>query len=340
MKTKRNAGLTLVEVLIASSILVIIVMIAMGALLSSTTAATKGEVASDVEQRARRLFGVLRDDMSIAQYNGSANTTPSGTAPVLPVQMGYFGATSYNCAIGYRIPGVRDPLGSTTTVPSGNMVYGYNSPLPYQLPPAPNMTGFFQDLVCVIRFEADTVLKESVSSPDATQFTDWGTPFPPFPLLTPPTPSQILNLDVNNDGDQSDTFVTGKIVKYIVTSSTNTTLKAANVSPPYGIPALLSREVLSDSALFRVGGSAPGQFNADVEGHPSTPSYSGVLFGFVDQSGVYTGTLTGLPITNALVQTAGKGLLVSVWHGSPDSTGKGWILRTNKLLIRFRIPQS
>jgi hypothetical protein len=267
--------------------------------------------------------------MSMAEFNASAITVPPGSVPPAPTQMGYYGAAFFDSAVGYRIPGVADVNGDPTKVASGSMVYGYNSPLG-----SPN-TGFFQDLTCVIRFEADTVLMESANSPPATQAADWGAPFPSYPVLVPPTPAQILNLDLNNDGDQTDTFVTGKIVRYIIACPTNTTLLAANASNPS--PSLLMREVLSDTALFRVSGTGAGQFNGDVESHAGAPnysgapSYSGVLFGFVDQTGTYT---PGIPTLNF------RGLLVTVWHGNADDTGKAWILRNNKILIRFRVPQS
>lgn len=324
---RRNAGITLLEVMIASIILVSVVLMAMSSLSVSTSLASKSGAASEVEQRGMRFLAWCRDNMSSAQFTKTINS--AGTTRTLGIPSG-----SYNTAVGFRIPGNRDASGNATA--AGAVVFGYESLLP-----SPK-NGFYQDLACFLRFEADTVYKESSSSPNATQAADWGAPFPAYPALVNPDstmPSQILGLDVNGDGDRSDTFVRGKIVKYVIAPTGSAAGSGHAGFPVNGVPQsplLLSREVLSDGVLLRANSAAAGDFLCDLDGHASSPASAlEALFRFVDSSGSPDGSV----VDNSNVAVSGQGLLITVAHGNPDSSGKGFIVRKNSLLLRFRSPQ-
>ena len=67
MKNSR-AGMSLVEVLIASAILVAVVAIAMSALYSGTQSAASGQLMSQLEQRGNRSLSFCRDQMAAAAF--------------------------------------------------------------------------------------------------------------------------------------------------------------------------------------------------------------------------------------------------------------------------------
>jgi len=309
-----RCGLTMIEVMIASVILAAVVMMAMASLMSSSSAATKGAAASELEQRGLRFIGFCRDDFSVAQYTNTINLG-STFALGIPVN-------SYNTAVAYRTPGNRDASGNALT--GGAMTFGYTSPLSAY-------PGFYQDLACTIRFEAETVLKESSTSIAAAQAANWGTPFPSYPTLV----SKTLGLDLNNDGDRTDTFVSGKIVRYIFApsgSAVGTGHPAIKLNGITQSPLLLSREVLSDEVLLRVNSTAAGDFLCDFDGHATTPTSAiDALFRFVDSSG----SADGAVVDSSNVAVLGKGILIGVIHAKPDTTGKGYFVRKNSLLVRF-----
>jgi hypothetical protein len=311
-----RSGLTLLEVMIGSLILSAVVMMAMSSLMSSSTTASKGASASELEQRGLRFLGFCRDDFSIAQFTKTINL--GGTPWVLGIPL-----NSYSTAIAYRIPGTRDAAG--VALPGGAMAFGYTSPL------SPPYSGFYQDLACLLRFEAETVLKESTSSIAAVQAANWGTPFSSYPTLVDKT----LGLDLNGDGNRTDTFVSGKIVRYILApsgSAVGTGHPAMTWNGVTQSPLLLPREVLSDEVVLRVNSTSPGDFLADFDGHATSPASAiDALFRFVDSSGSVDGTL----VDNSNVATTGKGVLIGVVHAKPDTTGKGYIVRKNSLLVRF-----
>jgi hypothetical protein len=314
---KKKAGVTLLEVVIGSVIMTAVVFMSIGILVSTSAVLTSQTCASALEERGIRFLGVCREDLSTARFAGTITVGGSSFNLGIPTP-------SYNTGVGYRVPGSRDASGKSLTL--GTIAYGYVSPL--QSP----MTGFYQDLACFLRFEADSSFLESSNSPIPRQALDWGAPFPAFPELTP----QILNLDLNGDGDTTDSFVRGRLVRYVLAqTSTNASLVASHPSS-----AVLGREVLSDNVLLRVAGTAAGQFDADVEGHALPATSSGVLVGFVGQSGLYRGGAGQGGVDNTNVATDGLGLLVTLWHAVPDDQKKRFILRSNKILIRFRSPQS
>src|SRR6185503_16198970 len=157
------------------------------------------------------------------------------------------------------IPGNRNASGVVNA--SLTVVYGYNSPFK-QASPAVD-TGFYQDAACIIRFEAEEVLKEASCTLNVTQAAAWGTPFPAFPTLDSTT-TKTLTIDANGDQDQTDAFVRGKMVKYVVSpsgsylSSSHTPLKLNGVTLGQ---CLISREVVSDNVVLRVNSATAGDFN-------------------------------------------------------------------------------
>lgn len=317
----RKAGVTLLEVMIASLILAAVALVAFSTLFSSTSLASKGSIASKLEERGIRFLALCRDDLSAAQFSQSIalGGNPANFSLGIPVNT----PNSYNSAVGYRIPGNRDASGVTSATLT--VVYGYPSPFRQANPAVDG--GFYQDLACFLRFEAEEVFKESGATMTPGQATNWGTPFPAFPVLTVST----VAFDLNNDGDRTDVFVRGKMVKYVVAPSGSYVANAHASLQLNGTAMasnLLSRETLSDNVILRVNSAAAGDFNADIETHgPATNS--GVIFGFADPvTGVLNRTVTTSP--NA------SGIQITIWHGDYDDTGKRFILRKNSALIHFR----
>jgi len=171
--------------------------------------------------------------------------------------------------------------------------------------PAAAGNPFNTNLACFLRFEADYVLQESSGSGSATQPADWTAPITPsYPLLT----TNVLNMDIDGNGSRGDTFVSGRLMKYIVNENTG---------------VVVGRERLDDNVLLKVAGSGAGQFNGDMNGD----GQADLLFCFTNAAGTPDTTLTG---------ATASGLQINVWHGCVDDTGKLFILRNNKLLIHLR----
>lgn len=310
---RRNAGVSLVEVVIASAILAAVVLMAYVLLASSTSAAAKGSIASDLEARGRRLVDSCREEFLQARFTGSIALGGAG-----PVAFG-IDPNRGNTSIGFQMPGQVDASG--TDLGLGRVVYGYRSP-------APGALGFRQGLACFLRFEADSVFKEGPGSPAAQPVADWGAPFPPYPVLAAPV---ILNADVNRDGDQLDTFVRGRIRRYVFAP-----FDAAHpVFLANGGACLLSVETVSDQVILRVDPGQPDLYNGNVDSDAAAPpSQLDPLFQFVDESGP-----DGTPVTNANVATQGRGIVVTVWHGTSEDNGKGFLIRKNAVTVRFRNTQ-
>jgi Tfp pilus assembly protein PilV len=380
MKTNRRSGLSLLEVLIASVILVGVCIAAFATLFTATTLSSKGTAASEIETRGTRFLAGCRDDMAAAQYGGTINLGTGfalglGVNPKTPSN----GATSGYTAVAYQIPGNRTTNGTKKT--GGLVGFGYSAPtnLPGEdddgagpLTGSTNYSKYYEELVCYLRFEADTVFKESSSSLDATQSLDWDTGtqryFTPYPALVNPSssnlPNQILSKDLNGDGDMTDTYVRGKIVKYVFTPKYTPFTDPASVTPHpvytnhgSGVtingqamyPVLLSREVVTDMVMLRVNSTTAGDFYCDFDGHsPSLHSDLDAIFRYVGPSGGVDEAMVGQPSgTNPLTvtpspidSTNAKGILICVIHGDFDGTPKGFVFRKNKQLIRTKTDQS
>jgi hypothetical protein len=207
--------------------------------------------------------------------------------------------TSYNnTAIVYQLtgPSAGGPTGTMT------LSSGYRSPITKTFDPM---------LAVVLRFEADTVyLESSGASFSPTQFAPWPNFQQAYPTLTDPRQNSslkfhILNIDIDGNGSRADAFVQGRIMKYVINS--------------LGLP--IEREQLDGDVILKVSGSGAGQFTGDVAGD-GKPVY---LFSYLDGTGAPTSTFA-----NAV------SLQINAWHGRPDDTGKGFILRNNKMVVHFR----
>jgi prepilin-type N-terminal cleavage/methylation domain-containing protein len=318
---KNRRGMTLIEVLIASAILSIVVAIAMSVLTSGTQNATSGQLMSQLEERGNRIQAFCRDQLSTAAYTHPTYTN-LGIVPA-----------SFNTAIGFQMSGPANAASTGTPT----LTFGYVDP---RIKVDPVVQPVDPTLACFIRFEADTVYMESAASPSATQAANWIAPglpaFPTIPVSTLGDPSQlivrVLNMDVNGNGSKTDTFVSGKLMKYVWDEANN---------------VLIGREKLDDQVILRVNSSAAGDFAGSinetldpvsgtlkkVNGLPRssnpaipvlTPDY---LFMFTDINGAIDPSLTG---------ATAYGLMVNVWHGCIDQDGKHFILRNSRQLIHIR----
>ncbi len=303
---KRNAGLTLIEVLIASIILAGVMAITLSLLFSSTSTAAQSSVTLDLEDRGSRLLAALREDLLSAKYTGTIALSGS-----LPLGIPW---APDNCSVAYRVPGNLDASGKAVT--SGTVVFGHPSTLPGA------NAGFRQDLACVLRFEGDTVFKESSASPTATQMGNWFAPFPAFPALT----TQVTNFDINRDGDKTDTFVRGKIMRYVVAPAGSPSATAKGST-------LLSRETLGDHVILKVS-SNPAVYNGDIEADASTAQAIDPLFRFVDENGP-----GGTAITLANIAANARALTVTAWFGTMDPSGRSFLLRKSAYAFKFRNTQ-
>ena len=160
---RAEAGFTLIEVTIASVILVTVIMISMQMVFTATNIYHKNNNTLDLEERGRELADTLEDEFLTARFTGGGI--------VVGGQFYQLGAANNNTEIRFQ-----HPIGITGAVIS----FGYTSPLAF-----PD-GGLQQDLACFIRFEADEVFMESASamqpmqpnSPDSLMF-----PFPALPNL-------------------------------------------------------------------------------------------------------------------------------------------------------------
>jgi len=214
--------------------------------------------------------------------------------------------------------------------------------------------GFFEGLVCYLRFEPDTVFKESTSSLDAFQLPEWDAQdpriFPPYPTLENPTAttlvSQILNRDINGDGDRTDTYVRGRIVKLIYAPrlsmiETKEHPAGFKLNNKQMTNLLLSRELISDNVMMRYESAPPtpgSPYLSDFDAHPpySKPSKIDGLFRYVGSKG----ELDIAPLPEVTESSNAQGLLIWLIHGDYDGTPGGFLTRKNSQLIRTRSQQA
>jgi hypothetical protein len=365
MKTKKRSGFSLLEVLIASIILVGVCLVAFTTLFTATSISSKGSAASEIETRGTRFLSQCRDDMAAAQYGKSIALDSTGTLYQLGVSLTVPADATMklkNTAVAYQIPGDRNNAG--VKYAGGIVVYGYNSPTNQATDnPPTNYNKFYEDLVCYLRYEPDMVFKESSSSLDAKQLPDWDTTatpvFPRFPTLDNPTstnlPNQILNLDLNGDGDKTDTYVRGKIVKYIVAPYGS---PAATTHVPFSLNGklmsnqLLMREVISDLVMMRVRTEGPIIDKCDIlftdfdkhDAAVTNQTERDMIFRFVGATGTVEDPIysSALPLTELqpALSTNARGILICVIHGDFDGTPGGFVVRKNRQLIRTKTNQA
>jgi hypothetical protein len=302
-------GTTLLEVVIASVILSLVVGITMQILHSGMTASEKAGITSNLESRSTRFMSFCKEDLMPANYNGGIDL---GT----PYNLG-IPSSCGNTALIYRIPGNLDDSGNA--LGAGVIGYGYFSPLP-----APN-SGFRSNLACVLRFEAESALQEGSSSPAISALDNWGAPFPDYPLLTP----EVLNMDINRDGDRLDSYVMGKIYRYTIAPAGSPMASAHPTS------LILAREGVTDQVILRVSASNSKLYNGDMDGDATSPQSSlDPLFLMVGASGP-----DGPPITAANLSMDGRAIMITTWHGSIDHLRKGFVTRKNQITVKFRNAQ-
>jgi hypothetical protein len=304
-----RAGLTLLEVVIASMILVIIIGFALDSLLTSTAIATKGSIVSDLEARGRIVTDFFREELLQARY------VPHPSAP-LPAGMTRFGidppgAGYHSTILAYQHPGKLDQNGQPT--PAAQPVYGYRNPSA--------ASEFRQDLVCVVRFEATEVLAESsgAAPTGVTQLANWGA-LPAYPALGA---RRVANLDINNDGDRNDVFVRGKLQRYIVSPT-----------------ALVATEGMSSDFMLRVRATGEWNGNLDDVAAPVTDrpdSADDPIFRYVDERWPLAASIT---ITDVNLVLEGRAVAVIAWHGNFDNRGKGFLIRRSTATVKWRNPQS
>jgi prepilin-type N-terminal cleavage/methylation domain-containing protein len=365
MKTKSSSGFTLVEVMIASVILTGVVIAAFVTLFTASKMSSQGSVASDINTRGTRFLSLCRDDMAAAQYGKNIVLDSAGTTYQLGVTLTVPADVTRklkNTAVAYQIPGDRNNAG--VRYAGGIVVYGYNAPFNLTTDlPNDNYNKFYEDLVCYLRYEPDTVFKESTSSLDVAQLPDWDTNanpiFPRFPALTNPSAtllqSQILNIDLNGDGDRTDTYVRGKIVRYVVAPFGS---PVAAAHPAFAINGqlmsslLLSQETVSDMVMMRVRTEGPAGGPCDIlftdfDKHDIdvlNQTERDMIFRFVGATGtvedpIYSSAAPLLEL-QPTVSTNARGLLISVTHGNYDGTPNGFVVRKNRQLVRTKTNQA
>jgi Tfp pilus assembly protein PilV len=304
-------GTSLLEVVIASVILFLVVGITMQILHSGMTASEKASITSNLESRSTRFMSFCKEDLMPANYNGGIDL---GT----PYSLG-IPNTCGNTAVFYRVPGNLDDNGAPLS--AGVLQYGYMCPLA-----APN-SGFRPNLACVLRFEAEFVYKEDAGCPSATTMApNWGAPFADYLDLSASERNIVARMDINRDGDRDDTFVMGKIYRYILApaGSTQATANASNLR--------LAREPMSDQVMLRVNPSNTQLYNADFDGDATTPqSALDPLFLMVGENGP-----NGTPINAGNIASDGRAIMVTTWHGDFDHLKKGFVVRKNQITVKYR----
>lgn len=274
----RRRGLTLIETVVTTALLVAVTGMAFQILVGTSSAAVRGTLTGDLESRGKAVAEHFRAQILTAKLVG---TGPSlGGTNALGITTGRDGTE-----IRYQIPVAREA--------SGNVLYGFTHAVGED-----DAEG--EDWMCVLRFEADGVLKESASSADGAQpAPGWGGDFP-APASLGSDAVEVLDLDLNGDGDTADTFVRGRLRRYVVT--------------PDGDFA--SVESLSDQVLLRV---ESGSFY-------SSPTGTDRLFSYLPSGAASAG--------------AANEAVITVWHGTLDDDRKSLLSRECAGSVRFRNHQT
>jgi hypothetical protein len=322
-QVRANAGMSLLEVLIASLILAFVVFMTIEILISGSTAVERSGITGTLEHRGRLTVHVCSNEFVSARFRLDHTNPVTALQNLNPYPIAGIsgnadlGIYASNTEIRYMLAGTQDSDGlspqslpPSPSIKNGQIVWGYTSPLPVP------SNGFRKDLACLIRFEADTVLLESAGSPPvASQPASWGAPFPALPALL----SQNVNWDIDQNGVQTDTFVRGRLRQYVV----------APAGHPLGGPAgtILGISTLSDNVVLKVQGG--NQFNADMDASPG----SGMLFRFVDKTGA-------IAMSGSLPGPAATSIIMTVWHGNFDDRGRAFWVRKNSETVGFRNSQN
>ena len=280
----RRAGATLLEVLIASVILIAIVLMAMVVLMNASGAAAKASISGSLENRARMLLERCRSTFMTARFRDPENIVDG------------LGMHVNNTQVWFQIPSSGSNSGATG--------WGFSSNLGLSDPQSAGKS-------CILRFEAETVLRESSAAGTATQPTTvTAADLPALPELDEPDPRDV---DLNRDGDLTDTFVVGKLMQYILTEDLEVETTAT----------------FDNNIVLAVVGT--NIFNGDVDGLASTAAEQDYLFRWVDQDGA--------TVAGQWPGTQSRAVVLSVWHGAWSDDGKMYYMRRGTETIRFKNPQ-
>jgi len=282
----RRAGITLLETTIASTLLVAVFGIGINVLLRSGAIASAACKAGHHEAVGRQVTNSCRANFLYARLSGPGPTL--GGISTLGIWSDY-------TEVRFQVPVSPDER--------GKLRFGATSRIGMDDP-----TG--QDRICIIRFEADTILRESAAAtaPAGQPAASWNASFPSLPTLSVLT----LNMDLDGNGSQADTFLSGQLRKYEVSAQ----------------GAFLGVETLCRGVILRVERKAtPYLYDMTTSASDAEP-----LFRFVDARGALV--LGSSPGTSAVA------IVVTLWNGSADDKGKRFMLRKSSEVVRFRNPQS
>ena len=330
MNTRNDAGFSLIEVMIASVILAGVVFMTMLILFTSTTAANKASVAMDCEQRARQISEHLKAEFLNARFGqytyddgtgdlaaedptGNPATNVTFDVSGISYSLGIF---NNNTEIRYQKPLVYDSTGSYY---NNKLHYGYA------------VTGTLVEqagLVAWIRFEGIDGYRESEDADPPTQPVNLPAPFPAIAALD----VEVVLKDINKDGDFEDTFVRGRLRRFIVAPDGHTLAAGGNI---------LSSELLDQEIFLRVDPAGASLFNGNigddaVEAGNHALSANDPLFRFVD--GAWPDDSTVL-ITGGNFLSRGKEIILNVTVADWGENRKEIMWRTNTLSAKFRNPQ-
>ena len=282
----RRAGVTLLEMTIASTILVGVFGVGINVLLRSGSIASSGSQASHLEAVGRQVTKHCRSGFMYARL--------SGPAPALG-GISTLGIWNNYTEVRFQVPVTPDD--------HGKLKFGATKRIGLDDPTGENN-------ICVIRFEAETILRESAAATAAASqpAASWGASFPPLPALT----TLMINLDLDGNGSKADTFLIGRIQKYEISAQ----------------GAFVSMESLCRGVVLRVKpGGNPYVYDMTASSAEAEP-----LFRFVDARGsLVAGSSPG---------SAGTAIVVTVWTGVQNDNRKKYLLRKSSEIVRFRNPQS
>lgn len=276
-----RAGTTMVEVMIAAMILAAVMGVALLVMMTASSTAADATITGDLETRGRMLIDRSRSLFMTARFRNPLNPTDQ------------LGMHVNNTMLWFQVPvGVNN---------SGGTAWGYAAALGVNDPGAEGYS-------CVLRFEAETILRESNLAAMATLPSSG--PAVSLPVLPVLAQDPIRNIDVNRDGDLADTFVRGKIKQYILDPA----------------DAYVQELTYADNVILAV--TASNQFNADFETGTALASEMDYLFRWVDSAGAL--------VAGQWPGNDGVGIQVNVWFGSYGENGRMYQTRRCRETIRFK----
>lgn len=324
---RRNAGMSLIEIIIASIILVFIFGMSFMVLWSATDAGENSSISSELQNSGRAFVEEVKVLFRQAYLN-SANSPSiaygrtiedSKGSPVTlssPLTLGLYPPTTGQTDTGeYRTEIIfKIPVGRAA---NGELVYGYTDKVGLDDQTAGLGGG------CIFRYEVEEYIRESSgapAAPTAAQTTNLPTSL--FPALSGNLPVTTLSsrIDINRNGSYNDLFARGRIRKYVVRDSDGD----GNLDVIYTVacPNVVVRVPASNTALLGEDMDMPFSSGAGLD----------PVFRILDAA--------NSPVTNANLSQGGRSLEVTVFTGTWDRLKKAFIMKWNREIIRFRNPQS